>query len=661
MKTKKSQKKTKIKINLWPFKAACKSVCFFAAAVLLCLRVSAAVYTSADDSGDAQTVYVAGNPDCFPLEYYRREEKTFRGAIPDMLKAVSEKTGVSFTYISASQENRQKELSRNNQVELVTALSVGGEECKVSEIFPILEVSDKGETEIYGIGFTEIASAELKEKLKSAFSEISEKEKMGLLLANAQRDPEIENKNRTIRIILISAAALFAAVGVFAAIVLHKTKRAKSDTMVDELTGVGNAKYYTYVFDQLLSRQSRNLYAVIYIAADNVKITAEHGEKAIPEIEKYAAARLNSQVASAEYLARAGGGIFVLLIQAPNESECVNRTQTIVNGLNRYIREFYPDTSNLFRAGISRLCDHPDCNAETAFYNAKQGYLATGRGGNSVSVTNGSSLAKSKKREKLRRAIAKAVANGEFRVYFQLITENKTGKFCGAEVLSRWQNPEYGVLRPNEYIELLKETGQIIVHDYKMFSAVCRQLEAWSAEPYNKLFVTCNFTRISLGQTDFFEHINEISSNFKFDHSRLVIEVTEDSITENSKVISENIRRCRETGFRIAIDDMGAGFSSFADLYDNDIDMVKISGEFIGQCTSERRRTMLSDIALLVHHSGAKILCEGVENSQQAEFLDNIGCDMMQGFYFSKILPSVECQKFLAPEKICEKPMYGNK
>ena len=86
MKTKKSQKKTKIKINLWPFKAACKSVCFFAAAVLLCLRVSAAVYTSADDSGDAQTVYVAGNPDCFPLEYYRREEKTFRGAIPDMLE-----------------------------------------------------------------------------------------------------------------------------------------------------------------------------------------------------------------------------------------------------------------------------------------------------------------------------------------------------------------------------------------------------------------------------------------------------------------------------------------------------------------------------------------------------------------------------------------------
>lgn len=214
------------------------------------------------------------------------------------------------------------------------------------------------------------------------------------------------------------------------------------------------------------------------------------------------------------------------------------------------------------------------------------------------------------------------------------------------------------MLRPHEYIELLKETGQIIAHDYKMFSAACRQLEAWEKAPHDRLFLTCNFTRISLSQSDFFDRITEISSSFKFGHGRLIMEVTEDSIAENSEIVSENIRKCREMGFKIAIDDMGTGFSAFADLYDNEIDLVKIDGGFIAACTSPRRRTMLSDIISLVHHSGAKILCEGVETPEQVEFLNGMSCDMMQGFYFSKILPQTECEKFLGPEKICESSVF---
>lgn len=204
----------------------------------------------------------------------------------------------------------------------------------------------------------------------------------------------------------------------------------------------------------------------------------------------------------------------------------------------------------------------------------------------------------------------------------------------------------------------MKETEQIIAHDYKMFSTVCRQLEAWCAEPYKQLFLTCNFTRTSLSQNDFFDRISEISSDYKFDRSRLVLEIIEDSIAENSQAVSENISKCRRAGFKIAIDDMGAGFSSFADLYDNEIDLVKIDGEFIASCTSERQQTMLSNIITLVHESGAKILCEGVENLEQADFLDKINCDMMQGFYFSKILPLVECEKFLKNENITEGKIF---
>ena len=631
-------------------------ICIFSIAIILNIGLPAyaAVYTVKSDSGEADTVYVAGNPDAYPLEYYSKEDKAFCGVFPDMLKVVSEKTGISFTYISASSENRQKELSRNNQVELLTVLSDKQDECKVDELLPVLEFSSKRENTTYCIGFTEITSPELIGKIKNAFSEISEEEKMGFLLANSSNDPELNNKDRLIKIIILSISFLIVICGILSVISVKRKKRNNKDSLIDELTGIGNAKYYNYAFEQLLSRQSKNLYAVVYLACEVEKISGEYGEKSIEEIECYAAAHLNSKIASAEYLARINDGVFVMLIQAPTEKECTSKVFEVVDSLNPYLQEFYPNMANAFRAGVSRLCEHPDCNAETAFYNAKQGYFAALRSNTSAVITCENHLTQSRRQEKLRKDVAKAVTDGEFRVYLQFINENKSGKICGAEALSRWQNKEYGILRPHEYIDILKETGQIIAHDYKMFYAVCRQLEAWNAEPYNRLFLTCNFTRTSLSQNDFFDRISEISSAYKFDRSRLVLEITEDSIAENSKAVSENISKCRRAGFKIAIDDMGTGFSSFADLYDNEIDLVKIDGEFIASCTSERRQTMLSNIITLVHNSGAKVICEGVENSAQAEFLDKINCDMMQGFYFSKILPLVECEKFLKNENITE-------
>ena len=631
-------------------------ICIFSIAIILNIGLPAyaAVYTVKSDSGEADTVYVAGNPDAYPLEYYSKEDKAFCGVFPDMLKVVSEKTGISFTYISASSENRQKELSRNNQVELLTVLYDKQDECKVDELLPVLEFSSKRENTTYCIGFTEITSPELIGKIKNAFSEISEEEKMGFLLANSSNDPELNNKDRLIKIIILSISFLIVICGILSVISVKRKKRNNKDSLIDELTGIGNAKYYNYAFEQLLSRQSKNLYAVVYLACEVEKISGEYGEKSIEEIECYAAAHLNSKIASAEYLARINDGVFVMLIQAPTEKECTSKVFEVVDSLNPYLQEFYPNMANAFRAGVSRLCEHPDCNAETAFYNAKQGYFAALRSNTSAVITCENHLTQSRRQEKLRKDVAKAVTDGEFRVYLQFINENKSGKICGAEALSRWQNKEYGILRPHEYIDILKETGQIIAHDYKMFYAVCRQLEAWNAEPYNRLFLTCNFTRTSLSQNDFFDRISEISSAYKFDRSRLVLEITEDSIAENSKAVSENISKCRRAGFKIAIDDMGTGFSSFADLYDNEIDLVKIDGEFIASCTSERRQTMLSNIITLVHNSGAKVICEGVENSAQAEFLDKINCDMMQGFYFSKILPLVECEKFLKNENITE-------
>ena len=110
-------------------------------------------------------------------------------------------------------------------------------------------------------------------------------------------------------------------------------------------------------------------------------------------------------------------------------------------------------------------------------------------------------------------------------------------------------------------------------------------------------------------------------------------------------------------GFKIAIDDMGTGFSSLSDLYDNDIDVVKIERDFISACTSERRHKVLGDIVSLVHNTGARVICEGIENKEQQEMIKEIGCDMMQGFYYSRVLPLGECERFIDSKSIVGKPV----
>ena len=632
---------------------------FLAVCAAVFSAARAEVYTSAEDHGASGTIYVAGAPDCYPVEYYDPASGEFHGVIPDILREISAKTGISFTYISASEVDRRKELARNNQAELITALEPGRYSEGVDEMLPVLEAEFEGRTHTYCIGFTEIASPELRESIKSAFAEIPGGEIAGFLITGSRSDPRLTKRERLIRIFVIADASVIVAAAAAAGIVIYKKRRARRETMIDEKTGIGNAKYLEYAFGQMISRQSRELYSLLYIAFDTEKAAKKYAKSAVDDIERYAAANLNSSAASAEYLARTGDGVFAVLAQTPSEPECRRFAENTVGGLNGYIRGFYPDAGDIFRAGVSRLCEHPDCDAETAFYNAKQGYLAALRTGEVYALTDAASITGAKKRDRLAAALPQALKNGEFRVLMQLIADGKSGRICGAEALSRWQSVEYGMLYPTDYIDLLRESGDIVSHDYNVFSAVCAQLAEWNTPPYDCLFMDCNFTRISLSQEDFAKNIADIASHYDFDHSRLVIEITEDSSAENSAAESENIRSCREMGVGIAIDDIGKGFSSIADIYDNEIDLVKSNKEFISACTGARRQTMLSDIITLVHHSGARVICEGVETERQVAMLSEIGCDMMQGYYFSRVIPKSECARLLTPDRICENPAFS--
>lgn len=533
-----------------------------------CLNVSAAVFTEKSGNGPGGSVYAAGNPDLYPIEYYDGKSKCYKGVIPDILKAVSEDTGMDFTYIYAGCGNRQSELAQNKQVEIVTAVSIDKEYDLIEKI-PVISYETSGKLRTYCIGFTKSTDNDTAEKIKTALSNITESQKTGFLISNTEK-PHSGHKN-----ILIAVTAFVCVI--LAAISVEYVRRKKKTAFnqkdyTDKLTGIGNADYYIYVFDNLISEQSKNLYALAYLAFDCEKAEKQWGKGAVSEIEKYTAVKLNTYVGAAEYVSRVQKGVFAFLFQSENAENCLERTKRAADGINRYLSEFNSDWQNLFKAGICRLCEHKGANSETIFYNAKQGYLHAVSNGLVCHIGSAAQLAQNRRTDELRSSINNAVQNGDFKIYMQFITNGKSGEVCGAEVLSRWQNGKYGLLRPYEYIEILKETEKIVDHDYNVFEQVCRILEQWNAPPFDNIFLTCNFTRLSMGKDDFSEKLNEISQKYNFSHERLVIEITEDSLHSASGSLSKNIAKCSALGFKIAIDDMGTGFSSLADIYDNEID-----------------------------------------------------------------------------------------
>ena len=625
------------------------------AALLLCFAFCgsgcvclASVTATAEATGPADSVYVAGNPDQYPIEYYDRDAKCYKGVLPELLAEISEKTGISFVYVGAGTKNRQAQLSKNRQVEMLTAIWEDDTDCGAASRFPVFHVTVQGKERSICIGFTDIIDDERKDSIVSAFSEIPESEKSERILAFTLKSQPAGDRQIWIYAAVSGALAADLTLIIVFAVLKKKKKEQKQSNMTDDLTGIGNRNYYIYSFDRLIPRQIKNLYYVAYLAFDAEKLRGLYGSEECDSIQKNAAVHLSAKTGPAESLSRIKNGVFAFAYQSNNKEAAEERIREILSSLGNYLAQFSKEYARIFAAGICCLAENPHCAAEAALDNARQGYLYAVKNTLPYAFSTEKLLSDTKKDEKLRLRVAKAVENNEFKPYLQFIVKADTGEICGAETLSRWQNPELGLMTPGEYIEVLQETGLILVHDYNVFDRVCHQLQEWSGTEYGDLFLSCNFTRLSLSSSDFSEQIKSIAGKYRFDHRNLMIEITEDTLTVDPLNSAKNISECNKMGFRIAIDDMGSGFSSLLDLYNNHIDFVKIDRHLVAEGTTQRGQKLLNGIISLAHSLDAKVICEGVTTEADAKMIQNTECDMIQGFYYSRVLPLDEGLRYLS-------------
>lgn len=239
--------------------------------------------------------------------------------------------------------------------------------------------------------------------------------------------------------------------------------------------------------------------------------------------------------------------------------------------------------------------------------------------------------------KKLENGFEKALADKKFEVWYQPKFNSHTGKIVGSEALIRWRADDGSLISPGRFIPLFEKNGNIIRLDEYVFREVCRQQKEWQKERIQILPVSVNISRFSLYYSNVVEKYERIINYYDVDHKYVQIEITESAIIENT-VIVELIQKFHDAGFDILLDDFGSGYSSLASLNQMPFDTIKLDKSLVDYVGNENGEKLLKFIVQLVQSLGMKITAEGVEYKEQLDFLENLNCDDIQGFYFSKPL-----------------------
>lgn len=241
-----------------------------------------------------------------------------------------------------------------------------------------------------------------------------------------------------------------------------------------------------------------------------------------------------------------------------------------------------------------------------------------------------------------------ALAGDQFTVYFQPKYRVSDSSLCGAEALVRWTHPEWGFMSPNEFIPLFEKNGFISRLDQFVWERCCQMLRQWQDKGYPPLPVSVNVSRADIYQSDLAGLLLNLTKKYSVDPKLLHLEITESAYTENSKQIISTVDQLRARGFIVEMDDFGSGYSSLNMLSQLKLDVLKLDMKLIQNETSQNfDRGIVRLLVEMAHRLNLSVVAEGVETQRQLGRLQEIGCDYVQGFLFSKPLPQEDYDALL--------------
>ena len=402
--------------------------------------------------------------------------------------------------------------------------------------------------------------------------------------------------------------------------------------------------------------------ALLMLDLDHFKnVNDSFGHHFGDELLHQVAARLRHQLRANDIVCRLGGDEFTVLLQNNPSLEDVSLlAEKIIHALHQPFslsneRDVVIGTS----IGISLFPEHGQTaeelmqQADTAMYRAKH----DGRDG--YRYFSEELFLKAKARLELEQRLHRAIAEQEFKIYYQPQVSIETNQIIGAEALLRWDDPEYGLIPPCEFISVAEETGLIQNIGEWVLYETCRQGRIWLDQQLPLINLAVNLSPLQLHHGDVQQLIGTILQNTGFPAHRLELELTESALMEQQEEAVRILQGLRQQGIRIAIDDFGTGYSSLAYLKQFPLDVLKIDKRFVDDIPHERDDMEIAAAIVAMGHSlRLTVLAEGVETEAQLQFLKQQGCDYYQGYLYSLPLPAEEFAQLLSQQNQPVPPVY---
>ncbi|TKB50093.1 sensor domain-containing protein [Ferrimonas aestuarii] len=445
-------------------------------------------------------------------------------------------------------------------------------------------------------------------------------------------------------------------VGIFSDISQQKQTEERLEHMAyhDPLTGLPNrAQMHTRLDDEIYraSRDNSEL-AVIFIDVDHFKlINDSRGHLVGDEVLCELASRLKSRVRKSDTVARIGGDEFVLIL--PN----INGAHAAANIANSLMTLFQKPVvlsseENLNLTGSMGIALYPQDgdnrdklirNADAAMYRAKQ------QGRNNYAFYTHALTEQSKAHLKMQSALHSALPNDELSLVYQPQFDLLSRKIVGIEALVRWHSNELGEVSPADFIPAAERIGLVDEIGFWVLNQACKQGLEWLKQGLEFGRIAVNVAGPQLLSGNFVDTVRKAIDHSGYPASALELELTESFMIQNPEESIEQLCQLRQMGIQISIDDFGTGYSSLSYLKKLPLNTLKIDQSFISGIPADQDSRAIAQAIISMGHSlSLTVIAEGVENHEQAEFLQQSGCLLAQGFLFSKPLSADKMEMLLS-------------
>ncbi len=463
------------------------------------------------------------------------------------------------------------------------------------------------------------------------------------------RSVAMKVEERAIRNLLIDTAVVLICLLIGAAVIgiLRKIRHLATH---DDLTGLPNRIYFDSLLDEQIESSQGQPVAVLFIDLDGFKhvndtLGHEIGDKLLRRVAK----RMTNSIAKRGIVSRHGGDEFSVLIHEYAERDTVFY-------IAKMLVEAFDDDFNVEGFSISigasvGISFYPEDaksalelkrNADFAMYFAK----SQGRG--RIYEYDEEIATEYKKRLEIKDDLKTAIAEKQFELAYQPQVGIKAQAVEGLEALIRWQHPEKGFIPPDVFISIAEESGQIQEIGDWVLDEACRQMASWHKSGLANMQIAVNVSAMQFMRPDFIKYVEETCKKHELNPAFLELEITESVLVTDVQLVIDTCHRLQAMNIKVAIDDFGTGYSSLSYLQDLPVDTLKIDRAFVSGLDDITSKSVARTIVTLAQSFGLETVAEGVETDGQADMIAELGCDYIQGYYYSKPVSSEQLPKQVA-------------